>query len=143
MSETEPTYRVIVSGVVRPEKSRAEVIEQLALLFHSRPETMEKLLQGRAVPLTRPYQRAQAEKICRAIHAAGAECRMEEVGAPQAAPPEVEPAAAQGAERDDADASADAPFSRDHQDHPGEEEAEDEDEDGDEDETETGGREAA
>ena len=60
-------YRVIVSGVVRPECSRAEVLDKLAALFHSRRETMEKLLQGKATPLTREYDRAEAEKIRDAI----------------------------------------------------------------------------
>ena len=76
-----PKYRVILSGNLLPEKSRAEVIDKLALLFHSRLETASKLLQGRAVPMTKEYPRDQAEKICRAIRAAGAECRMEEIGA--------------------------------------------------------------
>ena len=77
-----PKYRVILSGNLLPEKSRAEVIDKLALLFHSRLETASKLLQGKAVPMTKEYPRDQAEKICRAIRAAGAECRMEEIGAP-------------------------------------------------------------
>lgn len=85
-----PRYRVIVSGTVLPEKSRAEVLEALASLFHSKPATMEKLLQGKPVALTQLYERDRAEKICRAIGAAGAACRMEEIGAPQAESPESE-----------------------------------------------------
>ena len=87
-----PKYRVILSGNLLPEKSRAEVIDKLALLFHSRLETASRLLQGRAVPMTKEYPREQAEKICRAIRAAGAECRMEEIGA--AVPPTPPDAAA-------------------------------------------------
>lgn len=85
-----PRYRVIVSGTVLPEKSRADVLEALAALFHSKPETMGKLLQGKPVALTQSYERDRAEKICRAIRAAGAACRMEEIGAPPAEPPEPE-----------------------------------------------------
>ena len=81
-----PKYRVILSGNLLPEKSRAEVIDKLALLFHSRLETASKLLQGKAVPMTKEYPRDQAEKICRAIRTAGAECRMEEIGAPVSTP---------------------------------------------------------
>ena len=76
-----PKYRVILSGNLLPEKSRAEVTDKLALLFHSRLETASRLLQGRAVPMTKEYPREQAEKICWAIRTAGAECRMEEIGA--------------------------------------------------------------
>ena len=89
-----PKYRVILSGNLLPEKSRAEVIDKLALLFHSRLETASKLLQGRAVPMTKEYPRDQAEKICRAIRAAGAECRMEEIGAPVSPTPTPPDAAA-------------------------------------------------
>ena len=89
-----PKYRVILSGNLLPEKSRAEVIDKLALLFHSRLETASKLLQGKAVPMTKEYPRDQAEKICRAIRAAGAECRMEEIGAPAAPTPTPPDAAA-------------------------------------------------
>lgn len=85
-----PRYRVIVSGTVLPEKSRADVLEALASLFHSKPATMGKLLQGKPVALTQSYERDRAEKICRAIRAAGAACRMEEIGAPQAESPEPE-----------------------------------------------------
>lgn len=112
-----PKYRVIVSGNLLPEKSRAEVIAKLTSLFHSRRETTEKLLQGRAVPLTKEYPRDQAEKICRAIREAGAECRMEDIGAPlppkppDAAPVEDDSAARRRAEADDA--RADAQFPRD------------------------------
>ena len=85
-------YRVILSGAVLPEKSRPEVIDNLVSLFHSQPETMEKLLLGKPVPLTREYDYDQAEKICRAIRDAGAECKMEEIGAPDSsAAPESGP----------------------------------------------------
>ena len=76
-------YKVVIDGVVLPEKSRAEVIEQLAALFHSKRDTMEQLLQGKSVSLTREYSHEQAEKICQAIREAGAECRMQEIGAVQ------------------------------------------------------------
>ena len=89
-----PKYRVILSGNLLPEKSRAEVIDKLALLFHSRLETASKLLQGKAVPMTKEYPRDQAEKICRAIRTAGAECRMEEIGAPASPTPTPPDAAA-------------------------------------------------
>ena len=85
-----PKYRVILSGNLLPEKSRAEVTDKLALLFHSRLETASRLLQGRAVPMTKEYPREQAEKICRAIRAAGAECRMEEIGAAVSPPPDAD-----------------------------------------------------
>ena len=112
-------YRVIVSGVVLPEKSRAEVIEQLTALFHSRRDTMEKLLQGKATPLAKEYDLESAEKICRAIREAGAECRMEEIGAPEVSPVKDAPEddSAQGeSQRDDSSADAELP-NADHQDH--------------------------
>ncbi|MDD9858508.1 MAG: DUF2628 domain-containing protein [Gammaproteobacteria bacterium] len=87
----QPRYRVIVSGNVLPEKSRADVLQALASLFNSTPATMEKLLQGKPVALTQSYERDRAEKICRAIRVAGAACRMEEIAAPQADSLEPEP----------------------------------------------------
>ena len=77
-------YRVILSGGVLPEKSRAEVVEALAVLFNSRRDTMEQLLRGKPVPLTKRYEREQADKICHAIRQAGAECAVEEIRAPEA-----------------------------------------------------------
>ena len=77
-------YRVILSGGVLPEKSRAEVVEALAVLFNSQRDTMEQLLRGKPVPLTKRYEREQADKICRAIRQAGAECAVEEIRAPEA-----------------------------------------------------------
>ena len=78
-------YRVILSGGVLPEKSRAEVVEALAVLFNSQRDTMEQLLRGKPVPLTKRYEREQADKICHAIRQAGAECAVEEIRAPEAA----------------------------------------------------------
>lgn len=75
-------FRVIVSGDLLPEASRAEVLEALAKLFHSTPAAMQRLLRGRPVALTKAYSKTQADNICRAIHAAGAACRMEEIAAP-------------------------------------------------------------
>jgi len=86
----QPRYRVMVSGTVLPEKSRADVLQALAALFNSTPATMEKLLQGKPVALTQSYERHRAEQICRAIRAAGAACRMEEIAAPSADSPEPE-----------------------------------------------------
>ena len=77
-------YRVILSGGVLPEKSRAEVVEALAVLFNSQRDTMEQLLRGKPVPLTKRYEREQADKICHAIRQAGAECAVEEIRAPEA-----------------------------------------------------------
>lgn len=74
-------FRVIVTGDVLPEKSRADVLQALARLFHSTPQAMQRLLVGKPVALTKAYSRAQAENICRAIRAAGADCRMEGVAA--------------------------------------------------------------
>lgn len=75
----QPKYRVLVRGTVLPEKSREQVLTELAKLFHSRRATMEKLLQGKTVPLSKVYERAQAEQIRRAIRAAGAECDLQEI----------------------------------------------------------------
>ena len=83
--DNEKKYKVVIGGVVLPEKSRAEVIEQLATLFHSKLDTMEQLLQGKSVSLTHEYSHEEAEKICQAIRDAGAECRMEAIGAKQVA----------------------------------------------------------
>lgn len=72
-------FRVIVSGDLLPERARDEVLEALAKLFHSTPAAMQRLLRGRAVALTKAYSEAEADKICQAIYAAGAACRMEEI----------------------------------------------------------------
>ncbi|MDD9821744.1 MAG: hypothetical protein OXU98_02505 [Gammaproteobacteria bacterium] len=76
-----PKFRVIVSGQVLPEKDRGAALRALAALFHSTPARMERLLRGQPVKLAKPYSRAQAEKICGALNAAGAACRMEEIAA--------------------------------------------------------------
>lgn len=73
------TYRVWLRGTVLPGKSRAEVLSRLAALFHSERAKMEKLLQGKPVALTKQYERAEANKIRRAIRAAGAECDVEKI----------------------------------------------------------------
>ncbi|MGI9311727.1 MAG: hypothetical protein ACR2P7_09415, partial [bacterium] len=70
-------YRVIVSGSVRPERDRAEVLAALAALFHSNSETMQQLLQGKPTALTKHYDRAEAMRIHDAIHQAGAQCEIE------------------------------------------------------------------
>ncbi|MDD9855002.1 MAG: hypothetical protein OXU88_02355, partial [Gammaproteobacteria bacterium] len=67
-----PKFRVIVSGQVLPEKDRGAALRALAALFHSTPARMERLLRGQPVKLAKPYSRAQAEKICGALNAAGA-----------------------------------------------------------------------
>ena len=69
-------YKVIMSGTTLPNEDREKVIRELCELFHSRPSTMEKLLAGKSVPLKKEYARDEAEKICRAIRNAGAQCRM-------------------------------------------------------------------
>lgn len=79
----ERKYRVILSGGVLPEKAREEVVDALAVLFNSRRGAMRELLSGKPVPLTKEYEREQAEKIVRAIERAGAECKLEEIGSPQ------------------------------------------------------------
>ena len=119
-------YRVILSGGVLPEKSRTEVVEALAVLFNSRRDTMEQLLRGKPVPLTKRYEREQADTICRAIRQAGAECAVEEIRAPEASvaeaaeaeegasatatatepPPDDEPEAAASAAREEASEQA-------------------------------------
>jgi hypothetical protein len=76
-------YRVILSGNVLPEKTRSAVIDGLVSLFGSQPATMEKLLQGKPVPLKKAYELDPARKICEAIREVGAECRMEEISAPE------------------------------------------------------------
>ncbi len=69
-------YKVVMNGTTMPNVDREEVIRELCELFHSRPSTMEKLLNDKPVPLKKEYARDEAEKICRAIRNAGAQCRM-------------------------------------------------------------------
>ena len=69
-------YKVVMNGTTLPNFDREEVIRELCELFHSRPSTMEKLLGGEEVPLKKEYPRDKAEKICRAIRQAGAQCKM-------------------------------------------------------------------
>ncbi len=70
-------YRVILGGKVIPEHDRVKVLEGLADLFHSRTDTMEKLLQGKETPLKKAYDEEQAALICQKIRKAGAECKVE------------------------------------------------------------------
>jgi hypothetical protein len=69
-------YKVVMNGTTLPNEDREKVIRELCELFHSRPSTMEKLLDGKSVSLKKEYARDEAEKICRAIRNAGAQCRM-------------------------------------------------------------------
>lgn len=114
--ESPPTYRVIMSGVVLPENARTEVIDKLVALFHSQPDTMTQLLRGKETRLTRKYPRKQAEKICQAIRAAGAECRMEEVDAPPISLTKEELAVQQNAGHDDS--STDSALDNQHGNRP-------------------------
>jgi hypothetical protein len=72
-------YRVILSGKVLPEYDRREVLEGLARIFNSRTDAMEKLLQGKAVPLKREYDKDQATLISEKVRKIGAECSIEEI----------------------------------------------------------------
>ncbi len=72
-------YRVILSGQVMPEFNRRQVLESLAQIFHSKPSTMEKLLQGNPIPLRKQYDRDQAQLICDKILNSGAQCQIEEI----------------------------------------------------------------
>lgn len=69
-------YKVVLSGETLPDQDREQVIRELCELFHSRPSRMERLLKGKEVHLKKEYSRAEAEKIIRAIRAAGAEVKM-------------------------------------------------------------------
>ncbi len=79
-------YNVILSGKVMPNEDRASVINDLCELFHSTPSYMEKLLSGEEVALKKEYTVTEAERVCKAVRAAGAECKMVAV---QAQPLEV------------------------------------------------------
>ena len=72
-------YRVVLSGSVLSEHSRAEVIDELVELFNSKHETMGKLLQGKPTPLTKIYSKVEAEKVCQTICQTGAECFIEKI----------------------------------------------------------------
>ena len=72
-------YRVILSGRVLPEYDRQEVLEGLARIFNSRTDAMEKLLQGKAVPLKKEYDKDQATLISEKVRKIGAECSIEEI----------------------------------------------------------------
>lgn len=100
----EAKYRVIITGMLRPERARDEVVANLAALFHSRPATVQRLLQGKPTALTKQYERAAAEKICRAVLDAGAECQLEEI----ADEAEAAVKAAPGGERRRDDSASDA-----------------------------------
>lgn len=69
-------FQVVISGRVLPECDRIVVIHALAELFHTAPDTAEKLLQGRATVLKKIYAVAQAEVICQQLRALGAHCRV-------------------------------------------------------------------
>jgi len=51
-------------------------IKDLCDLFHSTPPYMEKLLSGEEVSLKKEYTLSEAERICKAVRSAGAECKM-------------------------------------------------------------------
>ena len=69
-------YRVVLTGSVMPNENREKVIQDLSELFHSKPSYMEKLLSGQEVPLKREYPAGEAQTVCKAVRAAGAECKV-------------------------------------------------------------------
>ena len=69
-------YKVVLSGETLPDHDREQVIRELCELFHSRPSRMERLLKGKEVHLKKEYTRTEAEKICRAVRAAGSGVKM-------------------------------------------------------------------
>lgn len=73
-------YRVVLNGTVMPNEQREDVIQALCELFHSRPAYMEKLLTGNEVPLKKQYHKSEAKSVCRAVRAAGAQCKLVPVG---------------------------------------------------------------
>ncbi len=75
----EPRYKVILSGKALPERSRDEVLEGLAGLFHSTAAAMERVLQGHPTPLKKEYSESQATELCRKIELLGAQCDIEEI----------------------------------------------------------------
>ncbi len=78
-------YKVVLSGTVLPDEDREQVIRKLSTLFHSKPSYMEKLLNGQAVALKKQYGRTEAEKICRAVRNAGAQCKLKLIQQPKLA----------------------------------------------------------
>ncbi len=69
-------YKVVLKGTILPDQDQEQVIRELCELFHSRPSRMERLVRGKEVHLKKEYSRSEAEKICGAIRAAGAEVKM-------------------------------------------------------------------
>lgn len=84
-------YKVVLNGTVMPNQHHDDVIAALCKLFHSRRANMQQLLAGKEVPLKKQYNRLEAEKICQAIRAAGAQCKLlPVVETPQAEAPQID-----------------------------------------------------
>jgi hypothetical protein len=72
-------YRVILSGSVVPGYDRANVLTNLAEVFNSNTEMMDRLLQGEAVPLRKVYEKDKAKLICKKVRSAGAHCILQKI----------------------------------------------------------------
>jgi len=72
-------YRVILSGTVMPGHDRDKVLKDLAEVFSSSTEMMERLLQGEAVPLKKVYDKDKAKLICKKVRNAGAHCILKKI----------------------------------------------------------------
>lgn len=72
-------YRVVLSGTLLPERSRAQVLKGLAQIFNSNSEKMQQVLRGKPVPLTKEYSYRDAQKICAEIKAVGADCEIQKI----------------------------------------------------------------
>ncbi len=72
-------FRVVLSGRVVAGHQRQDVVNSLARLFRSSAIKIERLLSTEQTTLKKEYSKSEAEKICKAIRDAGAECRLQEV----------------------------------------------------------------
>jgi hypothetical protein len=72
-------YRVILSGSVVPGFDRAEVLANLAEVFNSSTEMMDRLLRDEAVPLRKEYDKDKAKLICKKVRSAGAHCTLQQI----------------------------------------------------------------
>jgi hypothetical protein len=88
---TQATYSLIFRGDLIAGFTAGDVKANLARLFKSSPQAVEKLFSGRPLVLRKGLSRAQAEQFQATLAKVGAQVNLKSEGGPEETPPVPEP----------------------------------------------------
>jgi hypothetical protein len=83
---SEPVFNVILEGTVKPGRMRSEVEANLSRIFKKDPETVGRLLSGKARTIRQGIDLEAARRYQHIIEKAGAVCRIESTSPPASVP---------------------------------------------------------